>query len=49
MPTEKVLVTRTKLDNLANTIASKASVSIPMTIDEMTSTVPCRKAWAWRK
>lgn len=39
MPTEKVLVTREKLDFLANAIGDKSGESIPMTIDEMISAV----------
>lgn len=39
MPTEKVLVTREKLDNLANAISDKSGESVPMTINQMISAV----------
>ena len=39
MPTEKVLVTREKLDNLANAISDKSGEPVPMTIDEMIDAV----------
>ena len=35
----KVLITRSKLDSLANTIASKASVDVPLTIAQMETAV----------
>lgn len=39
MATDKVAVTRTKLDTLANVIGSKSGEEIPLTLDEMTDAV----------
>lgn len=35
MATEKVLVTKTKLDDLANVVAAKTKTDVLLTIDEM--------------
>lgn len=35
----KVLITRSKLDNLANTISTKSGVALPLTIDQMDTAV----------
>lgn len=39
MPTNKVAVTRAKLDNLANAIGSKSGEGIPLTLDQMVTAV----------
>lgn len=39
MSVAKAIVTKSKLDTLANTVAAKARVSAPMTIDEMVAAV----------
>ena len=39
MATDKVAVTRTKLDTLANSIGSKSGEGVPLTLDEMVEAV----------